>query len=258
MERAVSEACTTLARFNPFPHHFFLASSLFQSRIHPTPDMSDQPELSHLQLFFEAAVQDYKKQTGIALIKHPLVGKLRNCDSVESVTAVLGEQMQAFSGSQEKDKVLKSVEKAVSVLYKFSATANFGQDIGLVRPLIGRCSMSLTLILQNFPPVTAIHTGIGILLSVCAFRKSPTAHHLDIWVQGVTNSYGLLVDFLETFETFLKRLDIYAMIPPTVAMNEMVIKILVELLSTLALAVKQRKEGNYSESVFGAELCYTA
>ena len=136
MERAVSEACTTLARFNPFPHHFFLASSLFQSRIHPTPDMSDQPELSHLQLFFEAAVQDYKKQTGIALIKHPLVGKLRNCDSVESVTAVLGEQMQAFSGSQEKDKVLKSVEKAVSVLYKFSATANFGQDIGLVRPLI--------------------------------------------------------------------------------------------------------------------------
>ena len=131
--------------------------------------MSDQPESSHLQVLFEAAVQDYKKQTGIALIKHPLVGKLRNCDSVESVTAILGEQMQSFSRSQEKDKVLRSVEKAVSVLYKFSAIANFGQDIGLVRQLIGWGSMSLTLVLQNFPPVTAVHTGLGVLLSVCAF-----------------------------------------------------------------------------------------
>ena len=68
-------------------------------------------------------------------------------------------------------------------------------------------------------------------------------------VQGVSNSYNSLVYFLETIETFLTRLDIYATIPPTVAMNEMVVKILVELLSALALATKQSKEGKSSESV---------
>jgi signal recognition particle GTPase len=39
-------------------------------------------------------------------------------------------------------------------------------------------------------------------------------------------------------------------------MTEIVVKILVELLSTLALATKQIKEGKTSESVFGEVLCY--
>jgi hypothetical protein len=39
-------------------------------------------------------------------------------------------------------------------------------------------------------------------------------------------------------------------------MNEMVVKILVELLSTLALAAKQIKQGKPSESVFGDVFYY--
>ena len=39
-------------------------------------------------------------------------------------------------------------------------------------------------------------------------------------------------------------------------MSEMIVKILVELLSTLALAAKQIKEGRSSESVFGEVLYY--
>ena len=96
--------------------------------------MTDQPGSSHLQVLFEAALQDYQKQTGIALAEHPLAEQLQNCDSVESVTAVLREQTQAFSEFQEKDKILKPFKKAVSILCKLSATANFGQDLGLVRP----------------------------------------------------------------------------------------------------------------------------
>ena len=97
--------------------------------------MSDQSASSHLQVLFEAALWDYEKKTGIALAKHPLADRLQNCDSVESVTAVLHEQTQAFSEFRGKDRVLKPVRKAVSVLCKLSATANFGQKIGLVRPL---------------------------------------------------------------------------------------------------------------------------
>ena len=111
--------------------------------------MSDQPGSSHILVLFEAALRDYEKQTGIELLKHPLAEMLQNCDSVESVTAVLGEKIQAFSGSfQEKDKVLKPAKKIVSILYKLSITADFGQDVGLVRPeALTRRSASLTLVL---------------------------------------------------------------------------------------------------------------
>jgi hypothetical protein len=51
-------------------------------------------------------------------------------------------------------------------------------------------------------------------------------------------------------EHFLKRLDIYTKVPPTPAMTELVVKIMVEILSTLALATKLIKQGRPSESVF--------
>jgi hypothetical protein len=96
--------------------------------------MSDQSESSPLQVLFEAALQDYEKQTGIPLTNHPLAEKLQNCDIAESVVAVLHEQTQAFSEFREKDGVLKSLEKTVSVLCKLSAAANFSQVIDLVCP----------------------------------------------------------------------------------------------------------------------------
>ena len=96
--------------------------------------MSDQLGPSQSRLLFEAALKDYEKQTGIDLAKNPLAEQLQNCDSVESITAVLSEQTQAFNEFRGKDKVLKPLKKAVSVLYNISAVANFGQDIGLVRP----------------------------------------------------------------------------------------------------------------------------
>ena len=74
--------------------------------------------------------------------------------------------------------------------------------------------------------------------------------------KGVTDSYDTLVDLLESIEHFLSRLDIYTKIPPTIAMTEIVIKILVELLSALALVTKQIKEGKASKSVFGEVLYY--
>jgi hypothetical protein len=108
--------------------------------------------------------------------------------------------------------------------------------------------------------VTAIHIGLGILLSVCAFLSSLSAHLGDIQtyqaVTGVLDDYATLADLLESVEHFLNRLDIYTKIPPTVSMTEMIIKILVELLSILALATKQIQQGKLSESVLGEILYY--
>ena len=78
--------------------------------------------------------------------------------------------------------------------------------------------------------------------------------YLDIPVsqafKGVTADLDDLVDLLESIEHFLKRLDIYTKMPPTPAMTEIVVKILAELLSTLAIATKHIKQGRPSESVF--------
>jgi hypothetical protein len=100
--------------------------------------------------------------------------------------------------------------------------------------------------------VTAIHTALAILLSVCCSRSFLTTHFGDTEVyqavKGVIDSYDVLINLLESIEHFLHRLDIYTKIPPTVGMTEMVVKILVELLSTLAVVTKQIKQGKPSES----------
>jgi len=46
---------------------------------------------------------------------------------------------------------------------------------------------------------------------------------------------------------FLKRLEVYTTIPPTPEMTDLIVKILVEVLSVLALATKQIKQGRFSE-----------
>jgi hypothetical protein len=68
------------------------------------------------------------------LANHPFAEQLQDCDSVESITAVLREQTQAFSEFRGNDKVLEPLQNAVTVLYKLSATADFGQAVALVRP----------------------------------------------------------------------------------------------------------------------------
>ena len=62
-------------------------------------------------------------------------------------------------------------------------------------------------------------------------------------------SYDALVDLFASFETFLSRLTIYTGIPPTPALTNVLVKIIVELISTLALTTKQVKQGRFSEFV---------
>jgi len=69
--------------------------------------------------------------------------------------------------------------------------------------------------------------------------------------KGVIDDYDALGELLDSIEHFLNRLDIYTKIPPTVALTEITVKILVELLSTLALTTRQIKQGKTSKSPFG-------
>jgi hypothetical protein len=62
-----------------------------------------------------------------------------------------------------------------------------------------------------------------------------------------TSSYYALVELFECLGNFLKRLEIYTTIPPSPLMTEIIVKIMVQLLSVLALATKKVKEGRFSK-----------
>jgi len=65
----------------------------------------------------------------------------------------------------------------------------------------------------------------------------------------VNTNYDGLIDLLESIEHLLNPLGIYTQIPSTPAMDEIVVKIVVELLSTLALKTKELKQGRQREHV---------
>ena len=83
------------------------------------------------------------------------------------------------------------------------------------------------------------------------FSPIPSYHH-DIQVSQVVKdisaSYDALVDLFASFENFLGRLSIYTEVPPTPALTNVLVKIIVELVSSLALATKQVRQGRFSES----------
>jgi len=115
--------------------------------------------------------------------------------------------------------------------------------------------------LQAFPHAKAIQAGLAILLDVCAalhiICRYPCDIEVDQAAKGVTSSWDALIELLESIEHFLNRLDIYTRIPRTPAMDEIVVKIMVELLRTLALATRELKQGRSSEPILADVLPYS-
>ena len=103
-----------------------------------------------------------------------------------------------------------------------------------------------------FPPAKAVFSAIDILLSVRISLVISALHlfHLQNCqtAKDVRESYDALVDVFECIDNFLRRLNIYTEIPLTPAMTEMFIKIMAELITVLALATKQMKQGRFSMS----------
>ena len=126
--------------------------------------MSDRSGSARFQLLFEASLKEYEKQTNITLAKHPLTEKFQHCDSVDSVATTFQEQVPACSEFRGGDRIIKSLNSAISVLCGLSG----GVNLGLVRPKISmRCSMSLIIILQPSLFSKAIYVALAILIGVC-------------------------------------------------------------------------------------------
>jgi hypothetical protein len=107
---------------------------LFFNHISSISDMSQSSSSSSFKDLFNAALQDYENKTGIKLVDDPLAKKFENCDSVDSVTAILQEQAQIFRKFRGDDgKLMKSLKASVDVLYTLSNSV-LGGGIGLVHP----------------------------------------------------------------------------------------------------------------------------
>jgi len=76
--------------------------------------------------------------------------------------------------------------------------------------------------------------------------------------KGEISNFDTLVDWLESIENFIGRLSVYTdkTLPP--AMAEIVVKIMEELISTLALVTKKLKERKRGKVVLADMLLYSA
>jgi hypothetical protein len=105
----------------------------------------------------------------------------------------------------------------------------------------------------SFQPTNVIFSGIDILLSVCialtffSTVSSPESCPPIQAAVAVGTSYDALVELFECVSNFLGRLRVYTEIPSTPTMSGILVTIMVEVLSVLALATKQIKQGRFSK-----------
>jgi hypothetical protein len=59
----------------------------------------------------------------------------------------------------------------------------------------------------------------------------------------------VLIDIFVRIEGFFKRLESYTEVRPTAAMSDVSVKIIIEVLSFLAIATKEIKQGRSSELI---------
>ena len=59
----------------------------------------------------------------------------------------------------------------------------------------------------------------------------------------------MLIDIFVRIESFFKRLESYTEVRPTEAMSDVIVKIMIQVLSILAIATKQIKQGQSGVSL---------
>jgi hypothetical protein len=103
--------------------------------------MSQSTSGSSLELLFKAALQDYTRKAEIELDNHPLFKQLEKCDSVDSISSILQEQIDRFHEFRGKDgKITKSLTSTIHVLFALSTSTTLSEAISLV------CAKSLIVI----------------------------------------------------------------------------------------------------------------
>ena len=69
--------------------------------------------------------------------------------------------------------------------------------------------------------------------------------HIDIYqaAKDVSPAQDALIHIFERIENFFKRLETYTEVPPTAAMTDIIVEIMVEVLNIFAIATKEIRQG---------------
>ena len=207
---------------------------------------------------FDDALQNYEEMTNITLTKHPLAEKLQNCHSSKSITDFFRDQVLEFGDIPGSDKILKLTINIASILCSLSATPTLGDATDLVRSRRSR-DYSIPDTYSTVIPTRKSNTDwprhpncrACFTFFLCAHPSHIQVHQA---AKGANTSHDELIAFFKSIEQLLKPLDVYAQIALTPAMEEMIVKIMAELLSILALMTKELKQGRSSEPVYVAIL----
>ncbi|KAI9451378.1 hypothetical protein BJY52DRAFT_1191054 [Lactarius psammicola] len=172
--------------------------------------------MSNLQSILYA-VDKYAEETGINLKENPFAKKVEDCDSSGAVLLLLQENLKAFKDYRDQNrKFIDCLSPVVQFVHTFSGI--LGQAAGLLP--------------MPFQPAKLIFVGIDVLFTAA---------------NGVSASYDALLELFESLGNFLRRLHIYSEIPLDPLMMDIVSKIMVELISVLALAKKQISRGRLGQ-----------
>jgi len=106
---------------------------------------------------------------------------------------------------------------------------------------------------ELLPHTKAINFTLGILLVVCTIprfiRRYPSDVRVNQAASGVITSCDALADMLESIQYFISRLRLYAKTSHSMpAVDEIIVKLMVELISTLALVTQKLKKRRGRES----------
>ena len=245
--------CPTATRLSPITHQLFSsarANSTVMSRSHSHAAASSPSP--NFELIFNNALKEYERRTKKDLLAHPLAAQLQTCDSPGAVLLVLRQQVQGLSQSRKPDEALtKWLDPAVNVLYSLSGT--LGEGIGLVSLRTWdrlRTTVCSWLFAGIFPresylcwsgrPPFGTYPPPEYLRRATVTARSQAA-------KDVCASQASLVDVFETMENFFHRLEVYTGVSPTVKMMEIIMKIMTEVLTILAIVTKDIKTGRTSE-----------
>ena len=112
--------------------------------------------------------------------------------------------------------------------------------------------ISIISVLQVFPPAKAIFAGVAVLLLVRILLRSMW-DYIVTQVSQVAKDVGarqeILISLFSRVEYYFKRLEIYTSVPATAAMKSIIVDIMVEVISFLAIATKEVKQGRTSELI---------
>jgi hypothetical protein len=85
------------------------------------------------------------------------------------------------------------------------------------------------------------------LVQKCTYRCDIQVNQV---AKGAISSFDILADLLGSIEHFVDRLNIYTQIPPTPALDKIVVNLIVELITTLAWVTRKLDKRRLREYFF--------